>query len=176
MAFKNGRITGIPAPLPVDYDKGFSFEDWQDTNPGQPLPGRELDIEFTKVEEALDETQDRLALVQREDGALQNEIVTPDSLATATEERIEDLVRPFATTATAEADRATAQAVISQQQADRALDEANRAELEASTAQSASDFLSQYLDEFGQILELPADLGLISDDVVSLTYDLGDLN
>lgn len=75
MSYKNDRITGIPSPLPKDYDRVYSFTDWATNNPTDPVPGNQLDAEFNAVQQAMDETQDRLALIQRSDGALKNESV-----------------------------------------------------------------------------------------------------
>lgn len=73
-------ITGIPAPLPVDYDRQTSFTDYEIQNPGDPVQGSALDTEFNAVEAALDQTQARLRLIQRDDGALANMSVGLDQL------------------------------------------------------------------------------------------------
>ncbi len=82
MSYHNIRITGIPAPLATDYDRQVNFTDFEVLNPGVPPRGVDLDAEFNAVQQALDETQDRLRLVQRDDGALQNESVGLDQLKT----------------------------------------------------------------------------------------------
>lgn len=46
-----------------------------------PIRGQDLDGEFDQIERALDETQDRLELIQRSDGALANHSVHPLALA-----------------------------------------------------------------------------------------------
>lgn len=82
MSYHNIRITGIPAPLASDYDRQVNFTDFEILNPGDPPRGVDLDAEFNAVQQALDETQDRLRLVQRDDGALANESVGLDQLKT----------------------------------------------------------------------------------------------
>ncbi len=82
MSYKNLRITGIPAPLPADYDRQVSFTDFEVLNPGEPPRGVDLDAEFNAIEQSMDETQDRLGLIQRDDGALANESVGLDQLKT----------------------------------------------------------------------------------------------
>ncbi len=66
MSYKNLRITGIPAPLPTDYDRQVNFTDFEILNPGDPPRGVDLDAEFNAVQQAVDETQDRLGLIQRD--------------------------------------------------------------------------------------------------------------
>ena len=72
----------IPSPLPADYDRQFDFSDFQAGNPLTPLPGIPLDNEFNAIERSLDETQSRLELIQRDDGALRNQSVGLDQLKT----------------------------------------------------------------------------------------------
>ncbi len=82
MSYHNINIKGIPAPLPADYDRQVSFTDFEVLNPGDPPRGVDLDAEFNSIEQALDETQDRLGLIQRDDGALRNDSVGLDQLKT----------------------------------------------------------------------------------------------
>lgn len=80
MSYQSDRITGIPAPLPKDYDRQTNFTDYQTANPGKPIRGTDLDAEFNAIEQATDETQARLRLIQRDDGALANRSVGLDQL------------------------------------------------------------------------------------------------
>lgn len=63
---------------PTPYNKATTFanetfdQDFKD----------KLDVELHNIETAIDETQTSLALVQRDDGALKNGVVTKDSLST----------------------------------------------------------------------------------------------
>jgi len=75
-------ITGIPAPLPVDYDRQNNFTDYSILYPNTPISGSQLDIEFNAVEQALDQTQARLRLIQRDDGAILNQSIGLDQLKT----------------------------------------------------------------------------------------------
>lgn len=80
MTWQNDRITSIPAPEPVDYDRQYSFTDWEALNPTSPKPASGLEAEFNAIQQALDETQARARLIQRSDGALANESVGVDQL------------------------------------------------------------------------------------------------
>lgn len=82
MSYHNIRITGIPAPLATDYDRQANFTDWEVQSPGQPPRGVDLDAEFNAVQQAVDETQDRLRLIQRDDGAVANRSIGIDQLKT----------------------------------------------------------------------------------------------
>lgn len=66
---------------PTVYERQANFTSYEASNPASPKPGASLDAEFNAVKTSIDETQDRLAEIQREDGALVNGIVTLDSLA-----------------------------------------------------------------------------------------------
>jgi hypothetical protein len=65
----------------TEYLRGTSFTDAQAAAPSDPLSGPAVDAEFDRVKIALDTTQQSLDLIQRDDGALQNGIVTADALA-----------------------------------------------------------------------------------------------
>lgn len=65
---------------PPSYERDFSFTEFETLNPGQPKPGAQLDAEFDDVSVALTATQDALALIQRDDGALANDSVGADQL------------------------------------------------------------------------------------------------
>lgn len=71
-------------PQPTPYNRLYNFTDWQTVNPNKPLPGNELDAELNAVKLAADQTQANLALIQRDDGKLANQAVTPDSLSVST--------------------------------------------------------------------------------------------
>lgn len=65
---------------PTDYERGYSFTDYQADRPSKPLPGDELDNELDNIATALGETQTALRDVRRADGKLQNGIVGADAL------------------------------------------------------------------------------------------------
>lgn len=66
---------------PTKYVPGYSFTDWQEANPADPLPANEVDDELASLELSIDEAVDAIKDVRRSDGALKNGIVTQDSLA-----------------------------------------------------------------------------------------------
>ena len=70
-------------PQPTPYNRLYNFTDFQTVNPTKPLPATSLDSELNAVELTLDQVLANMALVQRDDGALANNVVTPDSLSAA---------------------------------------------------------------------------------------------
>lgn len=154
----------IPSALPFDYDKTTNFSEWEQDHPGEPTPGALLDAEFDDIEKALDETQDRLALIQREDGNLQNDIVTADAIAASAKSAIAlelyglsgndpaaDAINAAlsAQAASDSADTATAQALLSAQSAvDAAAEAANALASAVAAANSASAFWKNAIVDF----------------------------
>ena len=69
---------------PTPYSRLYNFTDYQTVNPTKPLPATQLDNELNAIELTLDQTTASLALIQRDDGALANQVVTPDSLSAGT--------------------------------------------------------------------------------------------
>ena len=65
---------------PTKYTPSFSFAGYQTTNPTRPLPGVRVDVENNNIANSLNGTIDALADIRRDDGKLQNGIVTPESL------------------------------------------------------------------------------------------------
>jgi hypothetical protein len=71
--------------VPPDYVKTTSFTTLATlpiTSAG--LPGSELDSEFNKVATTVNQTIDRLALIQKDDGTIRSKLVTIDSLSPET--------------------------------------------------------------------------------------------
>lgn len=68
---------------PTRYVPGYSYTDYQESNPDDPLPGPQVDNDFANLKITTDETVDALSDVRRSDGALKNDIVTIDSLSDA---------------------------------------------------------------------------------------------
>ena len=66
---------------PEGYVPQYDFSGFQATNPTQPLPGHELDVELQNVSEAIGQTQTALSDIRRPDGKLKNGVVTPESAA-----------------------------------------------------------------------------------------------
>ena len=127
------------ASVPVHVQLLFDFSDWQSTHPTQPLPGTNIDAEFQQGYDTSNNIMDRLAMIQRDDGALVNEIVTLDSLHPEVLQEMEDLVSDAsdsaAAAAAAEAAAQAAQAAAAASQAS-ALASANSAN-DAATAGAA---------------------------------------
>ena len=66
---------------PTEYTRQYSFQDYQALHPTSPLPADKVDLELNAVKTAVDDTQDNLALIQRNDGRLANRSVGRDQLA-----------------------------------------------------------------------------------------------
>jgi hypothetical protein len=66
---------------PTPYTRQYDLENDASDNPLQPVPGAHLDQEFDAVKITLDETLVNLALLQRDDGALTNGLVTVATLS-----------------------------------------------------------------------------------------------
>ena len=69
--------------IPKPYNRVNPFGAASSNNPSNPIQGTKLDAEFNAVEVSLDQTQARLAEIQRDDGKLANESVGPDQLSPA---------------------------------------------------------------------------------------------
>lgn len=68
---------------PIPYVRQFDFTDYATDNPGQPLPGIDVDNELNAILATLNANLTRLNLIQRADGALANLSVGPDQLNSA---------------------------------------------------------------------------------------------
>lgn len=64
---------------PRDYTRQYNFNDYQTTNPSDPLPGTEVDNELNAVKLTLDDLNENIGLVQRDDGKLRNLSVHKDA-------------------------------------------------------------------------------------------------
>ena len=69
-------------PQPPDYNRLHNLTDYATANPSDPYNAAYVDDELNAIEDTLDQTLSNLTLIQRDDGALKNQIVTTDSLAT----------------------------------------------------------------------------------------------
>lgn len=65
---------------PTKYTRNYSFTDFQQANPQEPLPGQQIDDEFIEIQTVIGEAVDAIKDVRRSDGALKNGIVTVESL------------------------------------------------------------------------------------------------
>ena len=69
---------------PTPYTRQSNLTAYAVANPAAPYPPSSVDAEFNAIMVSVDETIANIGLIQRDDGQLQNAIVTPDSLNTAT--------------------------------------------------------------------------------------------
>jgi hypothetical protein len=68
---------------PTAYNRQYNFTNYQSLHPSDPLPAPQVDAELNAVKTNLDGLNANIAVIQRDDGQLANQIVTPDSLATS---------------------------------------------------------------------------------------------
>lgn len=66
---------------PTPYNRLYDFSDYQTVNPTKPLRGSEVDAELDAVKLTTDQLRANIGLIQRDDGALANQSVTPESLS-----------------------------------------------------------------------------------------------
>jgi len=76
-------IEDFAVAQPTPYNRAYSFTAFQQATPTTPLPGDKVDLELNGVKITLDQLLANLALIQRDDGALKNGIVTKESLASS---------------------------------------------------------------------------------------------
>lgn len=65
---------------PTPFDRGYSFTDYQSSNPSAPPPGPKLDNELDRAAETFSDILRNLALIQRDDGQLKDASVGVDQL------------------------------------------------------------------------------------------------
>lgn len=65
---------------PTVFERAYSFRNYQTSNPDEPLPGVQVDIELNNAKTSLDSLRSAVMDVRRSDGSLQNGVVTADSL------------------------------------------------------------------------------------------------
>jgi hypothetical protein len=189
--------------IPKPYDRQTRFGAASSNNPADPVQGFDLDAEFDAVEIALDQTQARLAEIQRDDGALDNQVVTIESLHPETIEYLENLaedaaieaiqpdleeierIKNEALAAQAAAEAAEDAARVCQEQscacaaeaeisADEAEVSADEAEAEAIEAAASADLAKFYYDQLSGTLDALAPRTLVfSGDGVTTVYNLG---
>lgn len=66
---------------PTPYVPAYSYSGWQQNNPTRPLPAGPIDNDFASLRRTTSELIQALREVRRSDGALNNGMVTADSLA-----------------------------------------------------------------------------------------------
>jgi hypothetical protein len=164
-------MSQIPAP----YDRKHRFGTASSNNPSNPIQGYDLDAEFDAVEISMDQTQARLAQIQRDDGELANDSVGPDQLREDAYTEVEDAAADAAQEVIDEGiaiisginmqaqnaanraetaadaaevcrDQACACAAAAEDSADEAADSATEAEEEANDAASSADLARYYYE------------------------------
>lgn len=66
---------------PTPYTRQYDFSDYQTVNPSKPLRGSEVDAELDAIKLTTDQLRTNIGLIQRDDGKLANQSVTPESLS-----------------------------------------------------------------------------------------------
>lgn len=66
---------------PTKFTPGYGYADFQASNPSTPLPGNRVDTDMANIATSVSEIVDAVTDVRRSDGALNNGIVTPESLS-----------------------------------------------------------------------------------------------
>ncbi|MDI1263871.1 MAG: hypothetical protein PS018_11500 [bacterium] len=129
---------------PAGYEVSYSFGNFQANNPTSPLPAAQVDNELANIATAVAELVASIKNVRRSDGALQNGIVTYDSLELGLQLTFDPtngaLVAAAVSTAQAAAASATTQAGIATTQAGVATTQAA-----AAAASAGAIDLSLYL-------------------------------
>jgi len=120
--------------------KLFSFRQFQAARPNSPLPGTDLDNEFTEVRKVVNEIDAELKDIRRSDGALNNGIVTQDSLAPGLLSQLTDPINQAVANARTSG---AASAQIATDAANNALANAQEAQTYAQQAHLAADSVTQ---------------------------------
>lgn len=68
---------------PTRYTPSYNFSDFQASSPSTPLPADKVDVQFNLLKNTTDEICNNLAAIQRDDGRLANQVVTPESFSPA---------------------------------------------------------------------------------------------
>jgi hypothetical protein len=162
--------------LPKPYDRKHRFGTASSNNPSNPIQGYDLDAEFDAIDISMDETQARLAQIQRDDGGLANDSVGLDQLTDEALQAVEDAgadaaqevidagiaemneilgetqetrneAQAAADAAEACRDQSCACAAASAESADESLDSAEDAANEANDAASSADLARYYFEQ-----------------------------
>lgn len=170
----------IPSPLPADYDRQADFTAFEASYPNKPHKGTSLDAEFNAIAQAIVDTQDRLALIQRDDGALKNGAVSEDALDDALQGKLNDAVniaetvgaQAAAAALAAQQSQSAAGAFASQAQAQAVIAEQARLGVEEAIAEAGAfgvDFLNFSLNADGELIV--EYMGVVNSDAFGITAD-----
>lgn len=132
---------------PTPYNRTYSFNDFQASNPSSPLPGVQVDNELENVEQSLNEAIDAINDVRRSDGALKNGIVTVDSLDPTVKAGVGAGALASAAAAAASADAASDSAVAAAASATAADGSATAASGYAGNALTSRNEASGFSDD-----------------------------
>ena len=126
---------------PRPYVPGFDYSNFEAANPTKPKPGNQLDNDFNNIKATTDDLIAGLGNIRRSDGALNNGIVTVDSLADDIADQIIDEVDERVLEAVGEAEAsAAASAQSAFESAVSAADSENAAVLADDRANLAMDW------------------------------------
>lgn len=135
---------------PNGYTVNYSFGDYQANSPTSPLPGLQVDNELAAVATAVAELVAALKNVRRSDGALQNNIVTFESLASELQLTFDPTNGQLVADAVATAQASAAAASASNTSA-AGHDTAAAASAVAAAASAAGVNLALYLSKAGNL-------------------------
>lgn len=119
---------------PSRYEVSYDFSAFEETSPNAPKPGVQLDVQFADIQTSTTELRNAIKDVRRSDGALQNGIVTEDSL------HVDLLVSLLAQT---EADQAAASAVAAAASATAADVSADAAAESVASLETVAEILAE---------------------------------
>lgn len=126
---------------PRPYVPGFDYSNFEAANPTKPKPGSQLDNDFDNIQRTTDDLIAGLGDIRRSDGALNNGIVTFDSMADDVTDQIINAVDERVLEAVAEAE---ASAAASAQSATDSAAYANSSASGATAAINAAALASQW--------------------------------
>lgn len=160
---------------PTKFTPGYSFTDWQTSNPTKPLPGNKVDQDMANLETSIDEIVDAIKDVRRSDGKLKNGIVTPDSLSPAALSGLVPAATALAEQYRDEAAAAAVSAVAAQMLAQDAADASTAAAAAAEVAEEAAVTLVQQATSgfVGFVDGLGYDFGSVATDTTYFNQDWG---
>jgi len=128
-------VLDVPPPVPTPITRLYDYVQWQTDHPTAPLPADWIGADYDQSNDGINLLQERLALIQRDDGGLVNGVVTADSL--------DDSVLAVMSEAEANSVAAAEAAALSAQAAaDDAATSATHAASSATDAATAADAAS----------------------------------
>lgn len=120
---------------PTPYEPGYEYSGVE------PIPGNQLDNDFANLQRTTDELIGALADIRRSDGALNNGVVTVDSLS---DDIANQIIAEVNDQVLALAEQVAQDAAASEQSATDAADSASAAQTHAEASQSSADSAMQW--------------------------------